>query len=224
MYLVANKLLTHTPDSSGLCYTSNAYALANTSNLHLAWTSAATTEGMASSDSIVGYLIDDSITILGHRRWILYPFLNKTTYGRVDGLPSGTSNHYMASALKVIGNTASSVSMTNDFVAYPYGNYPASEFSTSWFLSFSVVASKTNANANGSSQVNFGSATISVKTPDNTSLAISEQSANYDGYGLSNSLQWKASGLQAGVTYLVTISNVLVNGSLRDFSYSFTLQ
>jgi uncharacterized protein YkwD len=224
MYMVANKGLTHSPSNSGLCYTSGASTLAGSSNLHLSWTSASTTQNIASSDAIVGYLIDDNVASLGHRRWVLYPFLSKTTYGRVDGQPAGTSNKYMASVLKVIGNAASSVSMTNDFVAYPYGSYPASEFSTSWFLSFSVVASKTNANANGNSQVSFASASISVKKPDGTALTISEQSADYTGYGLPNHLQWKAAGLQNGVSYTVTISNVVVNGVTREFVYSFSLQ
>ncbi|GAA5168216.1 hypothetical protein GCM10025770_27870 [Viridibacterium curvum] len=224
MYMVANKALTHSPSSGGLCYTANAASLAGSSNLHLSWTSGSTTQNIASSDAIVGYLIDDNVSSLGHRRWVLYPFLATTTYGRVDGQPSGTSNKYMSSVLKVIGGAASSVSMSNDFVAYPYGNYPASEFSTSWFLSFSVVASKTNANANGSGQVSFAGATITVARPDNTTLTISEQSADYAGYGLANNLQWKVSGLTTGVTYTVTISNVVVNGSTRSFSYNFTLQ
>ena len=224
MYMVANKNLTHTPDGSGLCYTGGAASLAGTSNLHMSWTGGPTTQNIPSSDSIVGYLVDDGVSSLGHRRWVLYPFLNKTTYGRVDGQPSGTSDQYMASALKVIGNAATSVSMTNDFVAYPYGSYPASEFSTAWFLSFSAVASKTNVNANGSSQVSFASASISVKKPDGTALGISEQSADYSGYGLPNHLQWKAAGLQSGITYTVTISNVVVNGTTREFVYNFSLQ
>ncbi|HSD36120.1 MAG TPA: CAP domain-containing protein [Rhodocyclaceae bacterium] len=223
LYMVANKALTHSPDSSGPCYTSNAASLAGTSNLHLSWTSAATTQNIASSDAIVGYLVDDNVASLGHRRWVLYPFLNKTTYGRVDGQPAGTSSQYMASALKVIGNAASSVTMANDFVAYPYGNYPASEFAAGWYLSFSVVASKTSAAANGSAQVSFAGASITVSNAG-TPLAVSGQLADYTGYGLPNSLQWKVAGLQTNVTYSVQIDNVIVNGVTRQYNYTFRLQ
>lgn len=223
MYMVANKQLTHSPASNGLCYTANAARLAGSSNLDMLWTSGST-EGTPSRNAILDYLIDDGVDSLGHRRWVLYPFLNKTTYGRVDGQPSGTTSMYMASVLKVIGNTAANVSsMSNDFVAYPYGNYPKAEFGKSWFLSFSVLASKTNAGANGRSQANLDGATVSVSAGGNA-LAIGEQSVDYSGYGLANALQWKVSGLQDNTDYTVTISNVVVNGVTRQFQYSFRLQ
>lgn len=223
MYMVANKELTHTPSSSGLCYTANASRLAGSSNLDMLWTSGSS-ESTPSSNAILDYLIDNNVSSLGHRRWVLYPFLNKTTYGRVDGRPSGTSSMYMASVLKVIGNTSTNVSsMSNDFVAYPYGNYPKAEFGKSWFLSFSVVASKTNLNANGKSQANLDNATVSV-TSGSSTLGVSEQLVDYSGYGLPNSLQWKVSGLQDNTDYTVTISNVVVNGTTRQFQYNFRLQ
>lgn len=225
MYMVANKALTHTPDTSGLCYTANAARLAGSSNLDMFWGTGYDTQSVPSANSIVDYLIDNGVSSLGHRRWVLYPFLGKTSFGRVDGQPAGTSAQYMASVLKVIGNNVSDVSaMTNDFVAYPYGNYPASEFDTSWYLSFSAIASKTNANANGNSQVSFAAATITVTNPSAQSLTVSGQSADYTGYGLPNELQWKVSGLQNNVTYTVTIANVVVNGASRQFQYNFTLQ
>lgn len=219
LYMVANSTLTHTPSSSGACYTQAAYNLASTSNLYYA--SGGSTLSMASTDAITAYLVDSGVSSLGHRRWILYPFFGSTSFGRADA-DSGAAR--MASSLRTIGGEASSVSMSNDFVAYPYGNYPAKDFSTSWYLSFSVVASKTNRYANGSAQVSFANATISVAAPDGSQLAITDRSEDYSGYGLANSLQWKASGLNTGTTYTVTIANATVNGASRNFSYNFTLQ
>lgn len=218
LYMVANGELSHTPSSSGSCYTSEAARLAGTSNLYMAGGS--NTRNMASADAVTAYLVDTNVSTLGHRRWVLYPFLASTTFGRVDS-DDGKS---MASALRTIGGAASSVSMTNDFVAYPYGSYPASDFSKSWYLSFSAIASKTNAYANGKSQVSFASASISVTDASGNALTVSDRDENYDGYGLANSLQWKVAGLASGGSYTVTISGVIVNGASRNYSYGFQLQ
>ncbi len=218
LYMVANGSLTHTPSSSGSCYTSEAARLAGTSNLYMAGGS--NTRNMASADAVTAYLVDSNVSSLGHRRWVLYPFLKATTFGRVDS-DDGKS---MASALRTIGGAASSVSMTNDFVAYPYGSYPAKDFSTSWYLSFSAIASKTNAYANGNSQVSFSSAAITVTNASGQSLTVSDRVENYEGYGLANSLQWKVAGLASGGSYTVTITGVSVNGTSRDYSYGFQLQ
>lgn len=223
LYMVANKGLTHTPVSTGKCYSANAVRLAGSSNLHMTYSSGET-RGVAGEASIVGYLIDSGVSSIGHRRWILSPYLGKITFGRVDG-PRDGGTYYLASVLRVMGGARSDVSaMTNDFVAYPYGNYPAAEFSTGEYLSFSTIASKTNASANGSGQVSYASTVVSVKDGSGQSLAVSGQTANYQGYGLPNSLQWKVAGLQANTTYTVTLSGVTVNGATRQFQYSFRLQ
>lgn len=219
LYMVANGSLTHTPSTGGRCYTSEAARLAGTSNLYMA-SSSGSTRTMASTDAITAYLIDSGVSSLGHRRWILYPFLAFTSFGRVDA-DDGKS---MASALRTIGGAASSVSMSNDFVAYPYGSYPASDVSTSEYLSFSVIASKTSAYANGGSQVSFSGATLTVTNASGTALTVSDRIEDYTGYGLANSLQWKVAGLVDGGSYTVNIRGVSVNGSNRDFSYGFQLQ
>ncbi|MDO6388250.1 CAP domain-containing protein [Uliginosibacterium sp. 31-12] len=221
LYMVANETLTHTPSSSGKCYSEDAYRLANTSNLYTSWGYSTVTT--PSADAMVSYLIDSGVSSLGHRRWLLYPFFAATSFGRVDSAPAGGTGR-MASALRTIGGEASSVSMSNDFVAYPYGSYPASEFSTSWFLSFSAIASKTNRANNGGSQVSFAGATITVTDGNGQSLGITEQSANYEGYGLPNHLQWKVVGLANGGSYTVRIAGVNVNGTSRDYQYAFQLR
>jgi hypothetical protein len=223
LYMVANKGLTHTPVSTGKCYSANAVRLAGRSNLYMSYRSSET-RSMPSEDSVVGYLIDRNVSSLGHRRWILSPFLGQVGFGRVDG-PVDGGMYSMASVLRVMGGERSNVSaMTTDFVAYPHGNYPSAEFSTSEFLSFSAIASKTSASANGSGQVSYAAAVVTVKNGSGQSLTVSGQTANYQGYGLPNSLQWKVAGLQANTAYTVTISGVSVNGVTRQFQYPFRLQ
>jgi len=221
LYMVANKGLTHTPSSSGLCYSNEAARLAGSSNLYMSY--GYNTDTSPSTDAITGYLIDDNVASLGHRRWILSPFLAQITFGRVDGIPSGSSQKYMASTLRVMGGERKSLSgMSQDFVAYPQGAYPASEFKTDWYLSFAAIASTGNAWDSGDKQVNYGGATITV-TGGGSTLIVSSVSANYDGYGMPNHLQWKVADLKTGVTYTVKIAGVSVNGVQRDYSYTFSL-
>jgi hypothetical protein len=222
LYMVANTTLTASPSSSGLCYTAAGASLAANGIVSLA-AQVTSTQSVASTPFITGFLISLGAADLASRRLLLNPFLGTTTFGRVDGQPVGSSLQYVSTALKVKGNEINDVStMSNDFVAYPYGIYPAGNFNASWYLSFSAIASKTSAAANAGA-VNFASATIAV-TDGVTPLTVTDQAANYQAYGLPNSLQWKVTGLQNNVTYSVTIANVVVNGVTRQYNYTFRLQ
>lgn len=226
LYMVANATLTTTPSVGGHCYTSDAARLAGSSDLVLGapLSLGGNTQDIPSTQMIVSFLINAGPGTLGQRRLLLNPFLGSTTFGRVDGLSIDSSTPLVAGVLKVIGNDVADVSaMTNDFVAYPYGIYPNAEFSKTGYLSFSAIANKTDASANGAAQVSFSAATITVST-GGTFLSATNAAADYSGEGLPNSLQWKVSGLQSNVAYTVQISNVIVNGVTRQYTYSFTLQ
>ena len=226
LYMVANATATTTPSVSGFCYTPDAARLAAVSNVMIVvpFSPGASTQDFSSPQMIVNSLINANPGVLGRRRWVLDPFLTKTTFGRVDGISISNGNPFAASVLKVAGNNAADISqMTNDFVAYPYGIYPVSEFQTDWFLSFSAIASKTDAAANGAAQVSFASATVTVND-GSTALPVTGVAADYSGAGLPNSLQWKVTGLQTNVIYTVQINNVIVNSVTRQYTYTFTLQ
>lgn len=225
LYIVANNSASHSLNPSGTCYSASIATLAAKSSMVLSW-SLTNSQAIPSSLLIHNSLIDGSDATLSDRRWILYPFFNRTTFGRVDGAQS-SSLYPMAEVLKVADNTLTDVSsMTNDYVAYPYGNYPSSEFAGNWYLSFSAIANKSDPTKNGGAYVSFSGATISVKDGNNAALTVSNQAASYDdGYGLPNLLKWTVAGLQTNVTYTVTISNVTVNGATHaPYQYSFTLQ
>jgi hypothetical protein len=223
LYMVANRTLTTTPSSNGLCYTANATRLAESGNIYVTISAGGSTQSEPGASGLVRELVDGSAP-LGLRRRLLNPFLSKTSFGRVDGPAGGASVPYMASVLKVVGNEASDINaMSNDFVAYPYGIYPASEFATGVNLSFSAIASKTNMAANGGAQVSFSGTTVTVMDGA-TPLPVSDLAADYAGFGLANLLQWKVTGLQPNVTYTVRVDNVVVNGVTRQYTYSFILQ
>ncbi|HET20512.1 MAG TPA: CAP domain-containing protein [Chromatiales bacterium] len=223
LIIAANEQLSHTPATTANCWTNDGYTGSEKSNLHIYMSSSSTTRE-SSEASVDGFLIDDNVSSLGHRRWLLDPFLFSTAFGRVDGLwPDSTWGNVTGTALKVINDVQANIShMSPTYIAYPVGNYPASLFETDWYLSFSVLADVNNKANNAN--VDFSGATISVSSGDQA-LGVNSQSWNNQGYGLPNVLQWKVSGLQTGVDYAVTISNVkLPDGSTKNYSYDFRLE
>lgn len=217
---VANAQLTHTPSPNVICYSDEGAQGSGQSNLFLAGGYTP-----ASAESIARFLVDDNVASLGHRRWVLHPFLSQTSFGRVDGQPrSGSTLRHTATSLRVLGYPDANLAGTDiNYVAYPEGSYPAKYFKHGWFMSFSVLADKGSTFANGQSAVSFNGATIQVTNAGGTALAISDQSANYAGYGLPNIVQWKVAGTQNNIEYTVRIGNVTVGGQARNYQYTFRI-
>ena len=217
LMMAVNKQLSHTPPTSWGCYTTTGAAAAGSSNLVGGW---GTGLGTDSEDRYLGlWLTEGGSPAIGHRRWILNPFLGKTSYGRVALLlPDGS--RASAASMRVF-NFAGGVAVPAGlppYVAYPQGDYPARYFTLSSYLSFTVVAgtaSPYGANAN----VRYDRATISVTGPGGT-LAVSDVTSDNEGYGVANNLQWRVAGLQAGVPYTVRIAGI--TGAPRaEYSYTF---
>jgi uncharacterized protein YkwD len=218
LMMAANGQLSHTPPTSWLCYTAAGATAAGQSNIYLGGGSGL--RYSQDADIIIGWLTDiENIAAdnIGHRRWLLYPFLSTISYGRVAGLyqPSGRAD---AASIKVINSAQNTSGALPDFVAYPYGSYPARYFNNAALLSFSVIADKRQ-----NFGVSFANATVSVAVHNGAALTVSNIASDNQGYGLPNSLQWKVAGLQANTDYDVTISNVSVNGTTRNYSYAFRL-
>lgn len=213
----ANNTLSHTPPTSWLCYTATGSTGAGSSNLIGGWGSGLP---WSSEDDYLGlWLTEGGSASIGHRRWILDPFLGKIAYGRVaQQLPSGSRSD--AASMKVFSFASAPPTPTGlpAFVAYPYGNYPVRYFGTGDYLSFSVVANTGSRFAN--SGVSFASATITVSN-GSTNLAVTDVSNDNQGYGLPNSIQWRVTGLQANVSYTVTISGV---SGAPQTSYQYTFR
>lgn len=222
LMMVANNALTHAPQTTDPCYSSTGLAGAQTSNLYMM--SGNNTLSTDSGMPVEAFLTDSGVSSLGHRRWLLDPFLASTAFGRVDGTPQVSSTKAMAAALKVIGGGAANLTGTTfDYVAFPAGNYPSSLVDKSWFLSFSVVADRlVKANNNGS-HVDYSEANVEMFDGALNSMTVSSVSANYENYGLPNHLQWKVSGLANNTLYTVKINNVRVDNVLMGYQYTFTL-
>ena len=126
-----------------------------------------------------------------------------------------------AASLKVFNFTGGTTVPTGlpPFVAYPFGDYPSRYFATDDYLSFSVVANAAGSGGNGS--VDFSRAVISVTGPSGA-LTVSNQTSDTSGYGLPNNVQWTVAGLQAGVTYTVSITGV-AGAPQAQYSYTFRI-
>lgn len=222
LMMAANGQLSHNPPTTWRCYTAPGAAAAGSSNLYGA---AGAGLGYNTDEQILaGFMTEiDNIVAesVGHRRWLLDPFLGSVAYGRVAGRQQ-TNTRADAAAIKVFDNAGPSAvtGALPDFVAYPYGDYPARFFDPRALLSFSVVANRSDKWANRS--VNFANATVSVRQRDGAALTVSRVTYDNEGYGLPNNLQFAVAGLQPNVQYDVTVANV-GNAPQASYSYSFRI-
>lgn len=218
----ANDTLSHTPPTTWKCYTALGASVSGQSNLYAGFGNGLTF--MTDDDIMAGWLTELNNIVadsVGHRRWLLYPFLGAVSYGRVVGA-SPTQTRGDAAALKVFGVAGSGVANGTlpAYVAYPYQDYPAKYFNTAALLSFEVIASS-NPNSAANSTVNFADARVTVTQRGGSALAVSKVSYDNVGYGLPNNLQWAVAGLQANTYYDVSITGVVVNGQTQSYSYYF---
>lgn len=213
----ANGQLTHTPAATMFCYSEQGYQGAYTSNLHL-FASSSNSSLPTSEGSIAGFMIDDDVESLGHRRWIIDPFLKSISFGRVDSNVSISRYFYTGMTLKVVNkDVRTCTNLDNDFVAYPYGTYPSVYAKTEWYWSFSALVDKCDRWSND--QVDYSTAVITVTNSSGTSMSVNSVNYNTNGYGLSNIIQWKVANAKAEESYRVNIQRVMVAGQSKNFSY-----
>jgi len=214
----ANEVMNHYPDSTDKCYSADGKKGCSDGNL---WIGYANVVHVWKSDNMINdWLIDKDVLSLGHRRWLLNPFMKTVAFGRVDKINTN-GYHWTASTIKVIPTSGNFDAITTavNYVAYPEGDYPESAFETNWFLSFSVLADVNYFNKN--SQVNFDSTNIQVTNESSVSMPVNSISRDNVGYGLPNNIQWKVTGLQPDVKYTIKIINVKVKGVRKDYQYWF---
>lgn len=218
----ANDTLSHTPPASWKCYTAAGASVSAQSNLYGGFGNGL---GFASDDTILaGWLTETNNVVadsVGHRRWLLHPFLGAIAYGRVVGA-SPTATRADGAAIKVFGTAGANEASgaLPAYVAYPFENYPARYFAANAMLSFSVIASS-NPNSAANGQVGFAAAQITVRQRGGGTMTVSKVSYDNVGYGIPNNLQWAVAGLQANTIYDVTITGVRVNGATQSYSYFF---
>ncbi|WGM31040.1 CAP domain-containing protein [Brevundimonas sp. NIBR11] len=222
MVFAANGSLSHYPGSWWRCFTEDASTGARLSNI---FGGASERLMFISMDEMVtGWMTDVrhmNPGSIGHRRWLLDPFLATISFGRVAGiLPDGRRTD--GAALRIIGsNRVVPEPIEGGFIAYPFGDYPARFWDPGALLSFAVLVDLRDKAA--SAEVDYAQAQVSVRQRGGAAVEVGRVSFDNNAYGLSNSLQFAAEGLQPGVTYEVGIRNVRVQGQSRDFAYAFRI-
>lgn len=208
MMMSVNNQLSHFPPTSWKGYTAIGGDAAGHSNLAL---------GNAGADAINAYVSDygDNNSIVGHRRWLFYPQTRQFGSGSVpgDGVSSAAAN-----ALWVFDgnyNTARP-SVRDDFVAWPpRGNVPYTVVYARWSFSYP--------------DADFAKASVAV-TKGGASIGVTLEAVQ-NGYG-ENTLVWQLATVNANSAmarpdkderYSVTVSNVMLGGVARTFSYDVTV-
>jgi uncharacterized protein YkwD len=209
-FLIAlNGAMSHNPPKTWRCWSKEAFKGCSSSDII-----GGTTASFTPCQAVMYWLTDTGVESLGHRRWILSPFLKTVAYGQavVNGRYGGT--------LMVIGDKHQNA--RTDFVAYPFREYPALLFDMNWYLSFSVIQDRTNSWNNQG--VDFSAAKITVTAESGNNLSIRSQKHDNQGFGVPNLLAWKVNGLRKGVRYTVTVQNVKTKDGQKDYEYWFMIK
>ena len=202
LMMSANSQLSHSPPATWTCYSADGATAAGSSNLAL---------GNYGWGAINAYMKDSGSnnTAAGHRRWILYP--QTQNMGTGDIPPDGG---WAANALWVFdGRYGTARPPTRDtFVAWPPpGFVPYQVVYPRWSFSYPSA--------------NFSQASVTMTQGQQAVPVSLEAVAN--GYG-ENTLVWIPNGMSASgswpqpsadTIYTVTISNVIVSGVPRSFTY-----
>ena len=195
--------LSHSPGTNWACYSPAGADAAGKSNLALG----------ADAAAAIDLYMDDPGTggnaAVGHRRWILYP---PTKIMGTGNIPA--SGGWAANDLWVIGGAGSRPAQPA-WVAWPPPGYVPWQImprsSGRWSFSYPGAS--------------FSAATVYMQhAGTNLSLSLEAQA---QGYG-DNTIVWLPQGIPTGapaqdLNYQVTVSNVVVSGQSRVFSYSVTI-
>lgn len=210
LMMSANADLNHSPPITWYCYTEDGAEAAGSSNLSL---------GSYGTDAVSGQMRDNGSnnTLVGHRRWILFPQLQNIGTGDVS---PGNINYWANSLWVFDGHYNDPRPATREiYVAWPPQGYvPYQVVPPRWSFSYP--------------DADFSSATVTM-TSGGSSISVSQHPA-VNGYG-ENTIAWAADGLDADQwytrwpqpsadkTYTVTVSGVVVSGTATDFVYDVTV-
>ncbi|MBT9559018.1 MAG: CAP domain-containing protein [Myxococcales bacterium] len=176
---------------------------------------------------------------VGHRRWLLDPFMKVTSMGMAYRTSTGADGATILDHVGVLQVLPKSFADPGDetptILAYPMGDYPLAWVDPSYYVSVSLLVDRDSPARN--SAVNFESATVTV-TKDGTPAPL----ATLDGgepdlrisnefFGLPNHLQFRlAEPLVAQASYAVVLDGVVIEdatGAPTDaparYEYTFRL-
>lgn len=203
LMMSAQGALSHSPGTNWSCYTSGGAEAAGKSNLAL---------GADAAAAIDLYMDDQGSggnAAVGHRRWILYPPTKIMGSGNVP-----STGGWAANDLWVIGGSGSRPAQPA-WVAWPPPNYVPWQIlprsSGRWSFSYPGAT--------------FTDASVFMKHAGTNVVLTLEAQAQ--GYG-DNTIVWDPVGIptsppSADSVYSVTVSNVVVSGQSKVFSYNVTI-
>ncbi|WP_224964965.1 CAP domain-containing protein [Acinetobacter guillouiae] len=223
LILAANNILTHYPEANTNCYSDIGAVGARTSNLEMGVR--ANMYDNPPADTIRS-LIHDYFNVMannvGHRLWMLNPFLQKSAYGSINA-PSFRDTRFpyvVGTSIKVVYPFNNATTAPLGVIAYPYHNYPAKYYMPGSILSISVLTDQKNFFANRN--VNYAKATV-VVTERSSGAKQKISNIRYENIGVPNHIQFNFDDLKLNVIYDVKLSNVLVNGQPKEYSYWFNV-
>lgn len=223
LLMAANGRIDHAPPPQWRCWTAMAAKTAGASLLS-GGVRASNIAFHTPEQDILVWLTDTearSVAGIGHRRWLLDPFLKRIAYGRVSGAVDGR-NQSVASVLKIMRPEKTAAAATGpELIAYPFGDYPARFYAEGAPLSVALMIDA--GHKAGNAAVDFSQARIKVMAASGKPLRISGILTDNSFYGLPNSLQFRTDDLISGERYDVTLDNVRVQGQPKTYRYWFRI-
>ena len=221
LILAANNILTHYPESNTDCYSDIGAVSARTSSLEMGVRQ--NKYDYSPAESITN-MVHDKLNLfagdVGHRLWMLNPFLQKSAYGSVNA-PSFKDTRFpyvVGTSIKVVYPFNNATTAPLGVIAYPYHNYPAKYYMPGSILSISVLTDQKNFFANRN--VDYAKANA-VVTERRSGAKQKISNIRYENNGVPNHIQFNFDDLKLNVIYDVKLSNVLVNGQPKEYSYWF---
>lgn len=226
--MAAQGTTSHTIDSTWLCYSDLAQKGAKLSSLHVG-ISTKPLANLTPADTIVAFMRENMSNSLGHRRWLLSPFLKETSFGLADGATNTRLGYAFSGALYMYNpDTHFSQTTTSPLGIYPYpvGNYPKKYYNKGDRLSVFVLNNQTAFTnyIDNNASVDYSKATITVT--DSEGKAHEATDVKYDnlGQGVKNNLSFLLPDFDYGVKYTVKIDNVVVAGVSQNYQYDFKVE
>lgn len=221
LIMAANNVLTHEPSSNLSCWTREGAEASEESNLAI-MSFTGTGQELATTEQMIDMFWKDTLVEdLGHRRWLLDPFLKFVSFGRVDRPASAGGLGVTAATMRIVYPERQDVSGSSvDYVAYPYRDYPAELYNGDLMMSFSVVADRRVFRNNVN--VDFRGARVEIVGQKGERVPVAGMLHDNLAYGLPNCLYWRAD-VRPGIRYAVRVSGVRVAGDVKSYEYWFTL-
>jgi hypothetical protein len=212
LMMSANNALSHFPPNNWQWWTQDGYDAANNGNIAI---------GSVGPDAMDGFMADagGNNTVVGHRRWILFPQTTVMGSGDVPGNPEQFLNS--ANTLWVIQQPIGPrPEPRDDFIAWPPpGHVPASLVWPRWSLHYP--------------NANFTGATVTMESGGQDIPFVIDHAGSGTSFP-ENAIVWVPNNMDtntrdswptpdADETIDVTVSNVIVNSQSRSFTYSVTI-